>query len=122
MHNASVRRIHVRPKLVSHISHSAESGDWTQALDHHPLGNVMKKALAFGEKPRPAEGQVFIAPQRLAVVPLPPKPDTNWGWRGHFSYGDTKVGDCAFREAPTRSKTCNLHTCNLHDLIFSVVS
>lgn len=112
----------MRPKLVSHISHSAESGDWTQALDHHPLGNVMKKALAFGEKPRPAEGQVFIAPQRLAVVPLPPKPDTNWGWRGHFSYGDTKVGDCAFREAPTRSKTCNLHTCNLHDLIFSVVS
>eukprot|EP00435_Cladocopium_sp_Y103_P044478 s565_g12.t1 len=98
VHNASVRRILVRPKLVSHISgQSGESGDWAQALDHHPLGNVMKKALAFGEKPK-VDGQVFIAPQRLAVVPLPPKPDTNWGWRGHFSYGDTKVGDCAFRE------------------------
>jgi len=98
VHNASVRRILVRPKLVSHISgQSGESGDWVQALDHHPLGNVMKKALAFGEKPK-VDGQVFIAPQRLAVVPLPPKPDTNWGWRGHFSYGDTKVGDCAFRE------------------------
>ena len=56
MHNASVRRICVRPKLVSHI-HSSESGDWTQALDHHPLGSVMKKALAFGEKPK-VEGQV----------------------------------------------------------------
>ncbi|CAK9080014.1 PPM-type phosphatase domain-containing protein, partial [Durusdinium trenchii] len=54
-------------------------------------------ALTFGEKPK-VDGQVVIAPQRLAVVPLPPKPDANWGWRGHFSYGDTKVGDCAFRE------------------------
>jgi len=98
VHNASVRRILVKPRLVSHISGQSDSGgDWTQALDHHPLGNVMKKAftLGYGKK---AEDHVAIAPQRLAVVPLPPKPDTNWGWKGHFAYGDTKVGDCAFRE------------------------
>ncbi|CAJ1344018.1 unnamed protein product [Effrenium voratum] len=98
VHNASVRRILVKPKLVSHISGQSDAGDWTQALDHHPLGNVMKKAFTMGSYKQKAEGQIMIAPQRLAVVPLPPKPDTNWGWRGHFAYGDTQVGDCAFRE------------------------
>eukprot|EP00931_Biecheleriopsis_adriatica_P065501 TRINITY_DN40020_c0_g1_i1.p1 TRINITY_DN40020_c0_g1~~TRINITY_DN40020_c0_g1_i1.p1 ORF type:complete len:523 (-),score=98.15 TRINITY_DN40020_c0_g1_i1:39-1607(-) len=101
VHNASVRRIIVKPKLVNHISGASDGGgDWTQALDHHPLGNVMKKALTLGmaKTEDVVEGQNIIAPQRLAVVQLPPKPDTNWGWRGHFAYGDTKVGDCAFRE------------------------
>lgn len=97
VHNASVRRILVKPRLVSHISGQDDSGgDWTQALDHHPLGNVMKKA--FGSYSKKDDSSLVIAPQRLAVVPLPPKPDMNWGWKGHFAYGDTKVGDCAFRE------------------------
>lgn len=99
VHNASVRRTIVKTKLVSHISGQESGGDWTQALDHHPLGNVMKKAFTLGrDVGDPAKDQIIIAPQRLAVVQLPPKPDTNWGWRGHFAYGDTKVGDCAFRE------------------------
>ncbi|CAE7777387.1 unnamed protein product [Symbiodinium pilosum] len=101
VHNASVRRILVTPRLVSHISgqsDSSSSGDWTQALDHHPLGNVMKKAFTLGSYSKKEDSSLVIAPQRLAVVPLPPKPDTNWGWKGHFAYGDTKVGDCAFRE------------------------
>lgn len=99
VHNASVRRTIVKPKLVSHISGLGDSGgDWTQALDHHPLGNVMKKAFTLGREVDISKDQIVIAPQRLAVVQLPQKPDTNWGWRGHFAYGDTKVGDCAFRE------------------------
>jgi len=99
VHNASVRRTMVSAKLVNHISGQKDGGgDWTQALEYHPLGKVMRKALTFGSKESSVDGQVMIAPQRLAVVQLPGKPDTNWGWRGHFAYGDTKVGDCCFRE------------------------
>merc|ERR1719330_1705484 len=50
--------------------------------------------------------KIVIGAQRLAVVPLPMKPDANWGWRGAFAYGDTKVGECALKEGGVFSFIC----------------
>jgi len=107
IHNASVRRVIVKPHLVNCIDGYGDSAaDWTSALDDHPLGSVMKKALTYtaGDE----EDKIVIGAQRLAVVPLPPKPDTNWGWRGLFSYGDTKVGECRLREGGVQLHMCRL--------------
>mmetsp|Transcript_37726 Transcript_37726/g.117607 ORF Transcript_37726/g.117607 Transcript_37726/m.117607 type:complete len:459 (+) Transcript_37726:202-1578(+) len=108
IHNASVRRVIVRPHLVNYIDGYGDSGsDWTSALDAHPLGSVMKKALTMTSSPAGVDdGKVTIGPQRLAVVPLPPKPDANWGWRGLFAYGDTQVGECRLREGGVFSFIC----------------
>lgn len=106
IHNASVRRIIVKTHLVNFIDGSGDSSaDWTSALDGHPLGMVMKKALTLtgGNED---EQKVVIGAQRLGVVQLPPKPDTNWGWRGVFAYGDTKVGECKLREGGVFSFIC----------------
>merc|ERR1712023_399892 len=82
VHNASVRRVIVKPHLVNVIDGYGDStSDWTSALEGHPLGMVMKKALnsmATGEE---EEEKIVIGTQRLAVVPLPARPDMNWGWR-----------------------------------------
>jgi len=106
VHNASVRRVLVTPHIVNHIDGHGDSGqDWTSALDAHPLGSMMKKALTMtsGEDD---SSKVVISAQRLAVVQLPPKPDANWGWRGLFAYGDTKVGECRLREGGVFSFIC----------------
>lgn len=106
VHNASVRRVIVSSHIVNYIDGFGDSGsDWTSALDAHPLGSVMKKALAMGSGGA-GDDKVVIGAQRLAVVPLPPKPDTNWGWRGLFAYGDTKVGECPLREGGIYSFIC----------------
>eukprot|EP00927_Polykrikos_kofoidii_P061821 TRINITY_DN56649_c0_g1_i1.p1 TRINITY_DN56649_c0_g1~~TRINITY_DN56649_c0_g1_i1.p1 ORF type:complete len:543 (-),score=110.68 TRINITY_DN56649_c0_g1_i1:105-1733(-) len=109
IHNASVRRVFVESYLVNAIDGSGDrSADWTSALDAHPFGSVMKKALTMTSmaKRTDDDGRVVIGAQRLAVVPLPPKPDMNWGWRGVFSYGDTKVGDCRLRDGGIFSFIC----------------
>jgi len=107
VHNASVRRVIVKTHMVNHIDGAGDTAaDWTSALDLHPLGSVMKKALAFSDNTLTDDHRVVIGPQRLAVVPLPPKPDTNWGWRGTFAYGDTKVGECALKEGGVFSFIC----------------
>lgn len=107
VHNASVRRVIVKTHLVNYIDGYGESSaDWTTALDNHPLGSVMKRALTLNAEKVNAEDTLVIGAQRLAVVPLPPKPDQNWGWRGTFSYGDTKVGECRLREGGVFSFIC----------------
>eukprot|EP00933_Yihiella_yeosuensis_P010141 TRINITY_DN11642_c3_g1_i1.p1 TRINITY_DN11642_c3_g1~~TRINITY_DN11642_c3_g1_i1.p1 ORF type:complete len:625 (-),score=143.85 TRINITY_DN11642_c3_g1_i1:40-1914(-) len=107
VHNASWRRIIFKPRLTSHIMQSDNGADWTQALDSHPLGSVMKKALtSVTQSGSDDEEKIVIAAQRLAVVQLPPRPDTNWGWRGLFSYGDTRVGDCRLKEGGVFSFIC----------------
>lgn len=113
IHNASVRRVNVKPHLVSCIDGSGESAsDWTSALDSHPLGSVMKKsmtALTAASKTTEEEEDtngIVIGAQRLAVVQLPKKPDANWTWRGSFAYGETKVGECLLREARVFSFIC----------------
>merc|ERR1711871_1155989 len=80
--------------------------DWTAALDSHPLGSVMKKALTIGKSQGDDPEKIVIGAQRLAVVQLPKKPDANWGWRGLFAYGDTKVGECRLREGGVFSFIC----------------
>merc|ERR1719235_2607206 len=91
IHNASVRRVFVKTHIVNCIDGYGDSAsDWTAALDSHPLGSVMKKALVGGQQEE-VQGSIVVGAQRLAVVPLPKKPDANWGWRGSFAYGDTKV-------------------------------
>jgi len=109
VHNASVRRVIVKTHLVNCIDGYGDSSqDWTGALDAHPLGGVMKKALTFATTAfdEADDSKVTIGAQRLEVVKLPPKPDPNWGWRGMFSYGDTKVGECRFREGCIFSFIC----------------
>jgi len=107
IHNASVRRVIVKTHLVNAIDGSGDSSaDWTAALDAHPLGSVMKKALTFTSSAGEDEDKIIIGAQRMAIVPLPPKPDMNWGWRGTFSYGDTKVGECRLREGGVFSFIC----------------
>merc|ERR1740123_1453945 len=54
----------------------------------------MKKALTFNSMDLET---IVIGAQRVAVIRLPQKPDANWGWRGSFAYGDTKVGECRLR-------------------------
>mmetsp|Transcript_53796 Transcript_53796/g.116280 ORF Transcript_53796/g.116280 Transcript_53796/m.116280 type:complete len:316 (+) Transcript_53796:3-950(+) len=97
VHNASVRRVIVKTHLVNLVDGQGSASDWASALDAHPLGAVMKQALTMSGGAA-AQDEVVIGAQRLAVVKLPPKPDTNWGWRGVFAYGDTKVGECGLRE------------------------
>jgi len=108
IHNASVRRVILKTHLVNHIDGYGDSAtDWTSALDAHPLGSVMKKALTLSASSATDDpDKVIIGAQRLAVVPLPTKPDANWGWRGHFAYGDTKVGECRLREGGVFSFIC----------------
>jgi len=107
IHNASVRRMIVKVHLVNCIDgYGDNQADWTAALDHHPLGAVMKKALTLSTPKDDVDGRIVIKAQRLAVVPLPPKPDQNWGWRGTFAYGDIKVGECRLREGGVFSFIC----------------
>lgn len=104
IHNASVRRVFVKTHIVNCIDGSGDpSGDWISALDHHPLGSVMKKALTFNSMDLET---IVIGAQRVAVIRLPQKPDANWGWRGSFAYGDTKVGECRLREGGVFSFIC----------------
>lgn len=110
IHNASVRRVILKTHLVNCIDGQGDSScnyDWTSALDAHPLGSVMKRALTLSTAGSGAhEDKIVIAAQRLAVVQLPPKPDANWSWRGLFAYEDTKVGECALREGGVFSFIC----------------
>jgi hypothetical protein len=67
----------------------------------------MKKALTMtSNAPDDDFEKLVIGAQRLAVVELPKKPDANWGWRGVFSYGDTRVGECRLREGGVFSFIC----------------
>jgi len=112
IHNASVRRLVFKTHLVSCIDGTGDSVadyPWTSALDNHPLGTVMKKALTNLGAPSSEDEdpeRIVIGAQRLAVVTLPKKPDMNWGWRGSFAYGDSKVGECRLREGGVFSFIC----------------
>lgn len=106
VHNASVRRVLLKVFLVNAIDGAGgSSGDWTAAFDAHPLSAVMRKAFS-SISASADEDEIEIGAQRFAMVPLLPKPDTNWGWRAVFSYGDTKVGECRLREGAVFSFIC----------------
>lgn len=102
VHNASIRRVVLKTRLVNCIDGQGSVSMWTAAFDNHPLASVLRRALGNDSE----ENQVVIGSQRLAVVQLPPKPDTNWGWRGAFSYHNAKVGECSLREGGIFSFIC----------------
>lgn len=106
VHNASVKRVSVKTHMVNCIDGFGNTGgDWTAALDNHPLGGMIKKGLSSMSSADAAQ-VVTIGAQRVAVVSLPRKPDMNWSWRGSFSNGDTKVGECRLREGGVFSFIC----------------
>eukprot|EP00929_Paragymnodinium_shiwhaense_P120208 TRINITY_DN92112_c0_g1_i1.p1 TRINITY_DN92112_c0_g1~~TRINITY_DN92112_c0_g1_i1.p1 ORF type:complete len:558 (+),score=121.98 TRINITY_DN92112_c0_g1_i1:133-1806(+) len=117
IHNAGVRRVIVTTHLVNSIDGSGErQADWTSALDSHPLALVMKKAaISFTGKKSDDENNVVIGPQRVAIVQLPTRPDTNWGWRGVFSYSQGKIGECRLKEGGTFSFICVDSGLNVRD-------
>eukprot|EP00927_Polykrikos_kofoidii_P032422 TRINITY_DN27627_c0_g1_i2.p1 TRINITY_DN27627_c0_g1~~TRINITY_DN27627_c0_g1_i2.p1 ORF type:complete len:547 (-),score=76.71 TRINITY_DN27627_c0_g1_i2:91-1731(-) len=119
IHNASFRRIIVRPYLVNAIDGSWDPpADWTVPLHAHFFGKEMNKALTLTSRVNclKEKDPFTIGAQRMAVVALPPKADMNWSLRGVFFYGDTKIGDCNLCEDSIFSFLCVGCGIRVHDI------